>query len=193
MTFFPASKASPLPPNESTFRGLLRAVGQRLFRSAAAFLSRCTPLGRAEYRNAHGLAISEKRRHSRLRITAAKVHVTDGCFFATGLIDNISPGGICLCHLPERLYRDSGKLTVFSSDDPGLPILHIEPRWEKTSWDGKTIGAEVLNPSETWPYFSTMPPSDWGMDNHHETPADVVTPLLRQSCCPCTRQCLCFQ
>lgn len=96
---------------------------------------------------------AEKRRHPRIGLTDISVHVTDGCLYATAHLANISPAGICLCNLPEQLYRSTSRLTIYSSDNPGLPVLHIEPRWERTGWDGKTIGAAIVNAPRTWRLF----------------------------------------
>lgn len=96
---------------------------------------------------------SDKRRHPRINLAETRVQVTDGCLFATALIDNISLCGICLGHLPEQLYRSARQLTVYSSDNPGIPILQIQPQWQTTGWDGRTIGASILNNSETWRLF----------------------------------------
>lgn len=96
---------------------------------------------------------SDNRRHPRVNLAETRVQVTDGCLVATALIDNISLRGICLGHLPEQLYRSARQLTVYSSDNPGLPILHIQPQWQTTGWEGKTIGASILNSSETWRLF----------------------------------------
>jgi hypothetical protein len=96
---------------------------------------------------------SDKRRHPRVTLHNITVHVTDGCLFATAMLENISPNGICLCNLPEQLYKNAGKLTVFSSDNPGLPVLQIEPRWQKSGWGGKTIGAVILNTTDAWRLF----------------------------------------
>jgi hypothetical protein len=96
---------------------------------------------------------ADKRRHPRINLTETTIQVTDGCLFATALIDNISLCGICLRNLPEQLYRSARQLTVYSTDNPGIPILHIQPEWETTGWDGKTIGASILNTSEPWNLF----------------------------------------
>ena len=101
----------------------------------------------------HSPAPSDQRQHPRVALRNTMVHVTDGCLFSTALLENISPTGLCLCNLPEQLYKNSGKLTVFSSDNPGLPVLQIEPRWQKTGWGGKTIGAVILNTSDAWRLF----------------------------------------
>jgi hypothetical protein len=95
----------------------------------------------------------EKRRHPRIPLHNTTVHVTDGCLSATARIDNISPSGICLCNLPEQLYRSTNRLTVFSKDNPGLPVLHIQPCWQTTGWGGKTIGAAILNATDAWRLF----------------------------------------
>lgn len=97
----------------------------------------------------------ENRHHFRVPVQSTQVRVTDGCLCATAEIDNISPVGICLRHLPEQLYHDAERLTVFSSDNPGLPVLHIKPRWERIERDGKTIGATIDNASESWQLFFT--------------------------------------
>lgn len=96
---------------------------------------------------------SDQRQHPRVALRNTTVHVTDGCLFATALLENISPSGLCICNLPEQLYKNAGKLTVFSSDDPGLPVLQIEPRWQRTNWRGKTIGAVILNATDAWRLF----------------------------------------
>ncbi len=96
---------------------------------------------------------ADQRRHPRIPLNDITVHVTDGCLFATASLGNISPAGICLCNLPEQLYNHAGELTVFSSDNPGLPVLHIAPRWQKTGWNGKTIGAAILNATDAWRLF----------------------------------------
>ncbi len=96
---------------------------------------------------------SDQRRHPRITLRNTKVYVTDGCLFASAVLENISPAGVCLCNLPEQLYKNAGNLTVFSSDNPGLPILQIEPRWQKNGWRGKTIGGIILNASDAWRLF----------------------------------------
>jgi hypothetical protein len=68
-------------------------------------------------------------------------------------MENISPTGLCLRNIPEQLYTNAEELTVFSSVNPGLPILQIAPRWQKTGLDGKTIGAVILNATDTWRLF----------------------------------------
>jgi len=92
----------------------------------------------------------EQRRHPRISLTGVPVHVTDGCLFANALIGNISASGLCLRNLPDQLYRGAGRLTVFSSDDPGMPVVQIEPRWQSITWGGKTIGAAVVDNPNTW-------------------------------------------
>jgi len=99
------------------------------------------------------LQASDQRQHPRVPLHNTTVHVTDGCLFATALLENISPSGLCICNIPEQLYKNAGKLTVFSSDNPGLPVLQIEPRWQKTSWRGKTIGAVIINATDAWRLF----------------------------------------
>lgn len=95
----------------------------------------------------------DKRRHLRIALSATTVRVTDGCMFATARMENISPDGLCLGNLPEQLFRSPGRLTVFSSDNPGLPVLHVEPRWQRTGRGGKTMGATILNATESWRVF----------------------------------------
>ncbi len=97
--------------------------------------------------------LNDQRQHPRVALRDTPVHVTDGCLFATCVLENISPTGLCLCNLPEQLYKNAGKLTVFSSDNPGLPVLQVEPRWQKTGWSGKTIGAVILNTTDAWRLF----------------------------------------
>lgn len=137
---------------EPPIKRLFKAVQQRWLDSSASLFPR-----RQRQKHSHQApaepGASEKRRHPRIPLKNTQVHVTDGCLFATAAIDNISANGICLRNLPEQLYRSSNQLTVFSSDNPGLPVLHIAPRWQRTGWNGKTIGAQVLNISETWQLF----------------------------------------
>lgn len=96
---------------------------------------------------------SDQRQHPRVALQNTTVYVTDGCLFATAMLENISQTGICLCNLPEQLYKNAGQLTVFSSDNPGLPVLQIEPRWQKIGWRGKTIGGTILNATDAWRLF----------------------------------------
>ncbi|MGD9949746.1 MAG: PilZ domain-containing protein [Desulfobulbus sp.] len=96
---------------------------------------------------------SDKRQSPRVTLRNTTVHVTDGCLYATAILENISLSGLCLCNLPEQLYKNAGKLTVFSSDNPGLPVLQIEPRWQNNGWRGKTIGAAILNTTDAWRLF----------------------------------------
>lgn len=154
MVFPPATgtsrRRSPVQPLQRLFRAIGR---RRLTRATAPLFSRFNPAHRDEGKGHQHLAAADKRRHSRICLADTTVKVTDGCLFATALIDNISPRGICLRNLPEQLYRSAGQLTVFSSDNPGIPILHIQPRWENTGWGGKTIGTAILNASGTWRLF----------------------------------------
>lgn len=148
------SKISHNRAAKPTLKRLFRAVRRRWAASAAGTffsLFNTVPLNTGQTESPQAMA--DKRRQPRIHLTNTSVYVTDGCLFATARIGNISPSGICLCNLPEQLYRSAGRLTVFSNDDPGLPVLHIEPRWEQTGWSGKTIGAAILNASETWRLF----------------------------------------
>ena len=97
--------------------------------------------------------MSDKRRHPRIRLNGATVHITDGCFCTSALIDNVSSRGICLCCVPEQLYRSAEYLTVFSTSNPAMPTLHLQPRWQRLGWKGKTIGAAILDAPETWQFF----------------------------------------
>lgn len=127
---------------------------QKLLRTIRDLLSRSTVPTAADDHPADSRPTgSDKRRYPRVNLAETRVQVTDGCLFATALIDNISLCGICLRNLPEQLYRSARQLTVYSSDNPGIPILHIQPQWQTTGWDGKTIGASILNNSETWRLF----------------------------------------
>lgn len=96
---------------------------------------------------------TELRCHPRVPLRNVTVHVTDGCLFATATMENISPNGLCLSSLPEQLYNHGGGLTVYSSNNPGLPVLQIQPRWQKNGWNGKTIGASIIDVTEAWRLF----------------------------------------
>ena len=96
---------------------------------------------------------AEQRCHPRVPLQDVVVHVTDGCLFATAVMENISPGGLCLSNLPEQLYNHGGTLTVYSSNNPGLPVLQVQPRWQKNGWNGKSIGAAILNATDAWRLF----------------------------------------
>lgn len=95
-------------------------------------------------------AFVDKRVEGRTQIPPVKVRVTDGCLSAAAVIDNISAQGLCLRNLPEQLFCDACRLTVFSSSDPAIPVIHIQPRWSRTDWSGKTMGAFILDTPETW-------------------------------------------
>lgn len=139
--------------SEKPFKRLFLAIRRLLTQATGTFLPNFASLQKNSCANRHRLTAVEKRQNPRIHLDDTTVHVTDGCLFATALVDNISPCGICLCKLPEQLYRSARQLTVFSSENPGIPILHIQPKWEDTGWDGKTIGATILNTSETWRLF----------------------------------------
>lgn len=96
---------------------------------------------------------AEQRCHPRVPLQDVTVQVTDGCLFATAVLENISPSGLCLNNLPEQLYNHGGALTVYSSNNPGLPVLQIQPRWQQSGWNGKTIGAAILNATDAWRLF----------------------------------------
>lgn len=135
---------------EPALKRLFRAVQRRWIESANTLFFRFSPIPADTGQADSPPATADKRLQPRIRLKNTLVHVTDGCLFATARIDNISPSGICLSNLPEQLYRSAERLTVFSSDEPGIPVLHIEPRWEVTGCKGKTIGAAILNASDTW-------------------------------------------
>ena len=97
--------------------------------------------------------MTDNRQHPRIRLNGPTVHVTDGCLFTTAQIDNVSPAGLCLCNLPEQLYRNAEQLTIFSNGNPTIPTLHIKPCWQAVGWNGKSIGATILNAPKTWMFF----------------------------------------
>jgi hypothetical protein len=152
MVLHPKTGPSRRSP-EKPLNRLFRAVRHLLTQCTGTFLPRFASIHKNSREDRQRLATVDKRKNPRIHLAETTVHVTDGCLFATALIDNISLCGICLCNLPEQLYRSARQLTVFSSENPGMPILHIQPQWEDTSWDGKTIGATILNTSETWRLF----------------------------------------
>lgn len=92
----------------------------------------------------------EKRQSPRIYLTETPVHVTNGCLSAHALLDNISADGICLRNLSEQIFNDSVLLTVFSNDDPAMPVVQIEPRWAKIRWDGTIIGGAVIGSTHAW-------------------------------------------
>ena len=148
---------APFPDNdfslsaEPPIRRLLREMRRQWRRSVGSLLTRT---GRTAGTAQSTAAVPvEKRRHRRIPLKNTLVRVTDGCLCATAEIGDISPCGICLRNLPEQLYHGAGRLTVFSSDDPGLPVLHIAPRWQRTGWRGKTIGAAIVDVPEAWHLF----------------------------------------
>jgi len=153
MVFSPATGTPHRPSSETPLQQLFRTLGQRLARATSSLRSHFKPARLDEGQGNQRMTGADQRLHPRIQLADTTVQVTDGCLFATALIENISPCGICLRNLPEPLYRSAGQLTVFSSDNPGIPILHIQPRWENTNWSGKTIGAAILNASETWRLF----------------------------------------
>lgn len=145
----PSRGRFPVPP----LHKLWRAFRKLLTRPTAPVALDHLNQANHEISGSKHLTAADKRQHPRINLTETTVQVTDGCLFATALIDNISLCGICLRNLPEQLYRSARQLTVYSSDNPGIPILHIQPKWETTGWDGKTIGASILNTSEPWSLF----------------------------------------
>lgn len=140
------SPVQPLP-------GRFRTFGRRLGRSIRTLFFRFNPRQKDEDHGEPRLVATDKRRYPRISLAGTTVQVTDGCLFASASVENISPRGICLCNLPEQLYHSTEQLTVFSNDNPGIPILHIQPRWENTGWNGKTIGAAIINASDAWQLF----------------------------------------
>lgn len=145
-----ACPSTTVPP----LKRLLQAVQRRWMLSAGPLFSLTEPKT-ARWQSMSTPINADKRSQPRVHLKNTLVQVTDGCLCAIAQIDNISPSGICLCNLPDQLYRSAGQLTVFSSDNPGLPVLHIEPRWEHKGRTGKSIGAAILNASETWRLFFT--------------------------------------
>lgn len=145
----PLESPTPQPPLRRLWRAMRRYCGS----STQAVLSRLNPVDSDGTIGRQPDPGKDLRSQPRVSLNNTSVYVTDGCLFAAARIENISPNGICLCNLPEQLYRNQGPLTVFSSDNPGIPVLHIEPRWETTGWAGKTIGAAILNVSDAWRLF----------------------------------------
>ena len=140
-------------PSTRTARALQRLLQllRKMARSLTDGLAMAMPTaGTTGHHRANG---AEQRRHPRVPLHDVTVHVTDGCLFATAFLDNISPSGLCLNNLPEQLYNHNGALTVYSSNNPGLPVLQIQPRWQKSDWNGKTIGAAILNATDAWRLF----------------------------------------
>ncbi len=97
--------------------------------------------------------MTDQRQHPRIRLVGATVQVTDGCFCTTALIDNVSSRGVCLSCLPEQLFRNADRLTIFSTSNPSMPTLQLAPRWQTVGWKGRTIGAAVVDAPETWRFF----------------------------------------
>ena len=157
----PANNGTPVPDKPRIAR-LMRAVQQR-WRQSTGLLHPRTDRPADDALSASAPPSVDNRCHLRIPIKTTLVRVTDGCLCATAEIDNISLLGICLRNLPEPFYRDAESLTVFSSDNPGLPVLHIKPRWERTDWKGKTIGASIVNASESWHLFFLRTASQVGI------------------------------
>ncbi|WP_028583334.1 hypothetical protein [Desulfogranum mediterraneum] len=105
----------------------------------------------------------DKRRSSRIAVSPLSVNVTDGCIFCVALLDNISSKGVCLKELPNRLYRDTEILTLFSHDQGQIPLLHVQPRWQSQGSNGKKIGASIINPGAAWESFCASMQEDSGL------------------------------
>ncbi len=140
---------SPIRPLKRMFR----VIARRLESSSTIVFSLFGFVRNDEGKKSLSLTAADNRQHPRVPLVDTTVYVTDGCFAVTARIDNISPQGICLRNLPEQIYRNATQLTVFSSDNPCIPILHIAPRWQNINWSGKTMGAAILNGSYTWRLF----------------------------------------
>ena len=138
-------------PNNAPIARLMKVVRRR-WRQSAGLFSQTRRKTDAKLSASASFPV-ENRAHFRIPVKNIQVRVTDGCLCAMAEIDNISPFGICLRHLPEPFYRNAERLTVFSSDNPRLPILHITPRWERIDRQGKTIGATIINAPESWQLF----------------------------------------
>lgn len=151
MTATPKPHPSQPPASQPLSRRLWRVV--RRFWSVSAGLLLAPTAQPHAHRADTFPSGADKRRHPRIPLKNTTVHVTDGCLFATARIGNISPAGLCLCDLPEQLYHSANRLTVYSSDNPGLPVLQIRPCWQHTGWGGKTIGAIILNATDAWRLF----------------------------------------
>lgn len=144
-----ASKHTSNTPNQPEPRlvRLLRGFTKR-WRGVSLPLDRLVPADeKSPFRKA------EQRRETRIPLLGTVVQVTDGCLAAAARLEDVSLHGVRLGNLPEQLYRHSGPLTVFSNDNPGLPVLQVFPRWQHTNWSGKTIGARVLHDPPAWREF----------------------------------------
>ena len=157
----PSDNGIPVP-NEPRIARVIRAMQRHWRQSTGLLHPRTDQPGHDKLATSASTPV-DNRSHLRIPIKAALVRVTDGCLCAMAEIENISPVGICLRNLPEPFYRNAENLTVFSSDNPGLPVLHIKPRWERTDWGGKTIGATIVNASESWHLFFTRTASQVGV------------------------------
>lgn len=95
----------------------------------------------------------EQRNHPRLEIKNLSVDASDGVGFFQGMISDVSRFGVCLTDLPKKLTGKAKIMTVVVSGQGKNFKMSVRPRWSNIDGNGRSVGAEILNPPWGWTEF----------------------------------------
>jgi hypothetical protein len=100
-------------------------------------------------------AAMNRRMHPRVPITGMTADISDGKYFFSGIVHDISRSGVALEDIPQRLSARSPRLTVILDGQGGHFKLRLFPRWEAMTSIGKTMGSQIELTPESWMEFVT--------------------------------------
>ncbi len=95
----------------------------------------------------------EKREFQRVHTDGLEVQILKKNGSYHGEVVDISPSGISIHDLPEKIHTSEPNLTIIVSGHGETFKMHIRPRWSIVDEWRKTIGASISEPTQKWLSF----------------------------------------
>lgn len=95
----------------------------------------------------------EKRRHDRIEMNNLVVDISDGWGFFTGTLRDLSPLGLQIDGIPQKLDDKAKHISVVISENGKHFKMNARPRWTHQQSVGKNVGFEIVNAPSGWAEF----------------------------------------
>ena len=98
-------------------------------------------------------AVMNKRGHPRMPVKDMAADISDGKYFFSGTVHDISRFGVALEDIPQKLSASVPRLTIILNGQGKHFKLKAVPRWETQNGIRKTIGCQIEQCPVNWTEF----------------------------------------
>jgi hypothetical protein len=98
---------------------------------------------------------NEKRQQARMNLKGYTAAIADGKLIFSGLVDNISLGGLRLSEMPQKFELKNWKYTLVVSGGPGASSyrMTVFPCWRRKNNFSQEIGFKIAEAHAGWKSF----------------------------------------